>query len=207
MSLLKKIVFGIGCMIIFLMIMAVIVVQFSYRRSIFTSESSSSKPVALVLGASLRSKQPNTVLEDRLVIAKTLYNKGKVKKIILSGDNRAIEYNEPEAMKRFLLAKGIPEQDLILDYAGRRTYDSCYRLKHIFQQDSAMIVTQQFHLPRALYLCNNLGVDAVGVRADQHPSIMWWDEYVREFPASLLAWLDVNIIKPVPILGKVEKVF
>lgn len=203
----KKILLGAGLLIIVGTVIIAFIVQRSYRSSIFAVEQSPSRPVALVLGASVKSGQPNTVLEDRLIIAKKLYDEGKVKKLILSGDNRAIEHNEPEAMKRFLLARGVPEQDLILDYAGRRTYDSCYRLKHIFLQDSVIIVTQQFHLPRALYLCNNLGVDAVGVRADQHASIMWWDGYIREFPASLLAWFDINIWKPVPILGKVEKVF
>jgi len=79
----------------------------------------------------------------------------------MSGDNRFVEYNEPEAMRQVALSLGVPDQDIVLDYAGRRTYDSCYRAKEIFGVREAILVTQKFHLARALFLCNALGLDGV----------------------------------------------
>jgi len=185
------------------------IVQSVYRSRIIQGESiSDERPVALVLGAGLKSRRPNAVLADRLETAKSLYRAGKVKKLVLSGDNRAIDYNEPQAMRQYLVDAGIPEGDLILDYAGRRTYDSCYRLRDVFGQHRAVIVTQSFHLPRALYLCNKLGVDTIGVSADRGKGVWWWSgDYLREIPASISAWLDIVFFKPLPILGKPEKVF
>jgi SanA protein len=97
----------------------------------------------------------------------------------------------------------------VLDYAGRRTYDTCYRAKMIFGVQEALLVTQSFHLPRALYLCNALGVRADGVSADLHPyrrgiQLTW---NLRELPASLTALWDVHIRHPVPVLGQPEPIF
>ncbi len=203
----KNIIVGLFIALITLSCGIVGVVQFSYRVRIVQTEDIQSRPVALVLGASLKRGAPNGVLEDRLVAAKELYDAKKVQKLIVSGDNRTFDHNEPEAMKRFLVSRGVPIEDIVLDYAGQRTYDSCYRLRDIFAQRSVIIVTQYFHLPRALYLCNSLGVDAVGVAAEQKYRAQWWSAYFREFFASLRAWIDVMILKPMPILGKQEKVF
>lgn len=164
-------------------------------------------PVGLVLGASIKGGAPNRVLQERLDTALILYQEGKVKKLMLSGDNRTVDHNEPEAMKHYLLERGVPEKDLILDYAGRRTYDSCYRMKEVFGIESLIIITQDFHLPRALYLCNSLGVDAVGIAADTNYPVQWLESYFREVPATIQAWLDIVFIKPTPVLGNPEKVF
>ncbi len=123
--------------------------------------------VAIVFGAGLnRDGTATTVLKDRVETAAILYRTGKIKKVLMSGDNRFLDYNEPGAMKAYAIELGVPERDIVLDYAGRRTYDTCYRAQEIFQLDSAILVTQQFHLPRALYTCNYQGLDAVGVAAD-----------------------------------------
>ncbi len=182
-------------------------VQFSFRKNSISIYDAPKTPVALILGASLVSGKPSPALEDRLLTGFTLYNARIVKKLILSGDNRAAEYNEPMAMKRFLLKRGMPEEDMVLDYAGRRTYDSCYRLRDIFGQTDVIVVTHYFHLPRALYLCNRLGVHALGVPADQreHAAMIKWR--IRELLATYRAWLDINIIKPIPVLGEKEVVF
>lgn len=182
-------------------------IQREFQSRIFSFESVAARPSALVLGASVKSRKPNSALQERLDMATLLYESGKVKKLVLSGDNRTIEYNEPQAMKDYLIEKGIPEHDLVLDYAGRRTYDSCYRARDIFHLDSVIIVTQDFHLPRALYLCNTLGIDAIGVAADTQYSIRWFGWYLREIPATLQAWIDINFRKPIPVLGNPEKVF
>ena len=86
----------------------------------------------------------------------------------MSGDNRFVNYNEPEAMRQYALDLEVPDNAIVLDYAGRRTYDTCYRAKAIFGINSALLVTQQFHMPRALFLCNMLGVQAIGVEANNY---------------------------------------
>jgi len=167
-------------------------------------------PVALVLGAGLnRDGSPGVVLQDRVKTASELYFAGKIEKILMSGDNSTEYYNEPGAMAEFALALGIPEEDIILDYAGRRTYDSCYRAKEIFGIDHLIVVTQAFHLPRALFLCNAFEIDADGVPADdayyrRSSYTFWW---VREVLASVKAYWDVFIERPLPILGPPEPIF
>jgi SanA protein len=106
-------------------------------------------------------------LYDRVATAVDVYQRGLVQKLLLTGDNRFVDYNEPEAMRRTAVKLGVPAADLVLDYAGRRTYDSCYRAKEIFGVQRAILVTQAFHLERALYLCDAFGIDSVGVKADR----------------------------------------
>jgi len=161
-------------------------------------------PVAIVFGAGLtRSGEPTAVLYDRVAIAAELYQRGLVNKLLLSGDNRFENYNEPEAMRRTAIRLGVPDEDLVLDYAGRRTYDSCYRAHEIFGVQRAVLVTQAFHLERALYLCEAFGIDGVGVKADRRnyaggAQTAW---LVREAIATLGAWVDVNLTRPTPVLG------
>jgi len=125
----------------------------------------------------------------------------------MSGDNRFLNYNEPGAMKSYAIELGIPEEDIVLDYAGRRTYDTCFRAKEIFQLDSAILVTQDFHLPRALYICNTLELNAVGVSADLRPyrDSGYWK--IREIIASLVAFIQVHFTQPEPVLGDPEPIF
>ncbi len=160
--------------------------------------------VAIVFGAGLtRSGEPTPALYDRVATAVDLYQRGLVDKLLLSGDNRFVNYNEPEAMRRTAVKLGVPNEDLVLDYAGRRTYDSCYRAREIFGVNRAILVTQAFHLDRALYLCDSFGIDSIGVVADRRVyttgSQTWWS--IREAAATLDAWIDVNVTKPVPVLG------
>ncbi|HEY9076935.1 MAG TPA: ElyC/SanA/YdcF family protein [Anaerolineaceae bacterium] len=169
-----------------------------------------SSPVAVVFGAGLqRDGTPSPVLRDRVSTAVDLYKEGKIQKILMSGDNRYITYNEPGAMRAFAIDLGIPADDIILDYAGRRTYDTCYRAKVIFGLKRVILVTQDFHLPRALFTCNMLGLPAVGVPGDRRVyssrSTFYWD--IREIPASLVAMWDVWVSHPLPVLGKPEPVF
>ena len=162
--------------------------------------------VALVFGAGLArgGSRPSLILYDRVATAAELYHAGRATKLLLSGDNRFVEYNEPEVMRATAMELGVPEKDIVLDYAGRRTYDSCYRAKEIFGVERAVLVTQSFHLDRALYLCNSMGVDAIGVSADRHPypsgALRWW--HAREVPAVLSAWFDLNVRHPLPVMGE-----
>jgi vancomycin permeability regulator SanA len=160
--------------------------------------------IAIVFGAGLtRSGEPTRVLYDRVATAVDLYQRGLVTKLLLTGDNRFENYNEPEAMRRAAIELGVPDADLVLDYAGRRTYDSCYRAKEIFGVQRAILVTQAFHLERALYLCDAFGIDSLGLKADRRnytsgAQTLW---LLREMLATLGAWIDVNITRPLPVLG------
>ncbi len=105
-------------------------------KLIYSVEDVSTARVAVVFGAGLTSSGgPTTVLKDRVETAVNLYQTGKVEKVLMSGDNRYLDYNEPGAMMAFALELGMPEEDIVLDYAGRRTYDTCYRARDIFQLD------------------------------------------------------------------------
>lgn len=160
--------------------------------------------VALVLGALVR---PNGSLSDSLAnrcdTAIKLYKAGKVKKLLMSGDNRFKHYNEPERMRDYAVEHGVPAKDIALDYAGRRTYDSMYRAKHIFGLNRIIIVTQKFHMPRSLYLAKAVGVDAYGVIT---PDPGNFRSNIREIPACLSALLDVYVLHPRPVMGKKEKI-
>jgi SanA protein len=177
---------------------------------IFPVDAVPAERTAIVFGAGLRyDGSPTAVLRDRVETAAQLYFNGKVEKLLMSGDNSTIDYNEPESMRQYAISLGIPDEDIVLDYAGRRTYDTCYRAKAIFGLERAILVTQDFHLPRALYLCNALGVEAVGVRADniyyRKISRLFWQ--ARELFATFSAVMDVQIVRPSPILGDPEPIF
>jgi len=166
--------------------------------------------VAIVFGAGLlRNGSAGPVLSDRVETAVRLYQAGKVDKLLMSGDNRFVEYNEPEAMRQYALNAGVPDEDIVLDYAGRRTYDTCYRAKYIFQVEAAILVTQPFHMPRALYLCNNFGVKSIGVEADNRyflkRYLLIWN--TRELFATMGAAWDVMYLHPLPVLGEAEPIF
>jgi SanA protein len=166
--------------------------------------------VAIVFGAGLtRDGSPTAILRDRVETAAQLYFSGKIQKLLMSGDNRFDNYNEPEAMRQYALSLGVPDDAIVLDYAGRRTYDTCYRAKAIFGLDSVLLVTQPFHLPRALFLCNALGLSALGVRAENRhywpPLLMIWN--LREQLATVGAFIDVYISKPLPVTGRPEPIF
>jgi SanA protein len=165
--------------------------------------------VAIVFGAGLtRSGEATPILKDRVETGARLYFSGKAEKLLMSGDNRFVEYNEPEAMRQVALSLGVPDKDIVLDYAGRRTYDSCYRAKKVFGVKEAILVTQKFHLARALFLCNALGLDGVGVEANNHTylkrSLLFWN--LRELPATLTAFADI-LTRPQPVLGNPEPIF
>jgi SanA protein len=185
-------------------------VKFSYKSKIYYNiDKIPAKKAGLVFGASVWQKnKPSLALEDRIMSAVELYKKNKIKKIIMSGDNGVKEYNEPIVMKNYAVKHGVNPDDIILDYAGFRTYDSCYRFKAVFRQNNAILITQDFHLNRALYICNNLNVNSIGYAADKRILQDHKKNNLREFFASLLAWADINIFKPKPkFLGPKIEIF
>ena len=176
-----------------------------YAAGIYSVENAPRQRVGIVFGARVYpSGRLSGMLRDRVETGVALYQAGKVEKLLMTGDNSRVDYNEPDAMKAHAVSLGVPAEDIQVDYGGRRTYDSCYRAKEIFQVSSAILVTQGFHLPRALYLCEQLGLPAVGVASDisrYDPRSVAWSE-TREVPALLGALVDVVRRAPPPVLGE-----
>ena len=161
--------------------------------------------VALVLGAQVYADgTPSPYLRGRLDRGAELYRAGKVKVILVSGDNAEATYNEPDAMRGYLIASGIPESDVVADYAGFDTYDSCVRARKIFGVDRLVVVTQSYHLPRAIATCRLVGVDAVGV-GDDSPvrDATWTYGSRRELLANYKMVWDV-VSRRTPTLGRYE---
>lgn len=205
-----KIIFLLGIASIILLAIARLVTAIHSKGRIYSVEDVPAQRAAVVFGAGLwRDGSPTPVLRDRVQAASELYFQGKVEKLLMSGDNSLIEYDEPTAMKNYALELGVPEEVIVLDYAGRRTYDTCYRAKAIFGLDQAILVTQEFHLSRALYICDMLGIESNGVNADgriyRKRSVLYWN--MREVIATAAALWDVHIVRPLPILGDFEPIF
>ncbi|MEW9531172.1 vancomycin high temperature exclusion protein [Microbispora sp. NPDC049125] len=167
-----------------------------------------SMPAALVLGAGVRGRTPTPMLRARLDLGASLYRAGKVRALLVSGDNSRAGYDEPSVMRDYLLAKGIPAGKIVLDYAGFDTWDSCVRAREIFGASRLVVVTQVFHLPRAVTLCRAAGIDAFGVGDDSSRD---WPlesaEYAaREIPAAAKALLDGVVLRSRPrFLGPRER--
>ena len=144
-------------------------VKLSTKKQILTNNDYSSLQnidCIIVLGAGIWGDKPSPMLEDRLLQAIDLYKKGVASKIIMSGDHGKKEYDEVNVMKKFAIEKGIPSEDIFMDHAGFSSYESIYRAKDIFETKRVVVVTQEYHLYRALYIANSLGLEAYGVGAD-----------------------------------------
>ena len=183
--------------------------QFSDKIQTSITEIPTENPprVAIVLGARVwENGELSPVLYDRIITAVELYRAGRVKKLLMSGDNPSENYDEPTAMKAVAVKLGVPASDVVLDFAGRRTFDTCFRAKEIFGISKAIIVTQKFHQARTLYLCNNLGVDSVGIAANRrtYEGENYWT--IREFFSRASAWMEINLISLNPIGGRKEPI-
>jgi SanA protein len=202
-------IFQLGCMALLIILLPRLITGVYAASRIYQPPDTPARRVAIIFGAGLRRDgTPTAMLRDRVLTGAELYFSGKVDKLLMSGDNRFVDYNEPEAMRQFALSVGVPAEAIVLDYAGRRTYDTCYRAKAIFGVESALLVTQGFHLPRALFLCNMLGMDTLGVEAIHcywNGSPFVWD--VREQFATVAAFLDLYVSNPLPVLGDPEPMF
>lgn len=151
----------------------------------------------LVLGAGIWGDKPSPMLEDRLLQGIALYNNQTSSKIIMSGDHGKEEYDEVNVMKDFAIEKGVKSEDIFMDHAGFSTYDSVYRAKEIFKAQKIIIVTQKYHLHRALYVAEKLGIEAYGVASDPRE---YRGQVVRELREVLARDKDFFkcIIKPEP---------
>lgn len=163
--------------------------------------------VAVIFGAGVTSDgRPMNALYDRVLVGVELYRAGRVRKLLMTGDNSRKGYDEPTVMKNTAMEMGVPEQDIVLDFAGRRTYDSCYRAREIFDVKRAVIVTQGYHQARALYLCSNFGIDSIGVDANRRT----YDRYdywqFREVFSIVSAWWEMNFVPFTPIGGEKQPI-
>ena len=157
--------------------------------------------VAMVLGASVSRGAPSPVLARRADLAIALYKADKVSKILVTGDNGAFSHDEVTPVRKYLLDAGIPGADIFLDHAGFDTYSSMYRARDVFAVESMIIVTQDFHLPRALWIARHLGMTAYGVAANDVRGTVYG--YMREIPASIKAVLNVSTSREPRYLGPV----
>ncbi len=162
--------------------------------------------IAIVFGAGIRdNREPNDMLRHRLDTVAKLYYNGKVDKMLLSGDNSDIDYNEPQVMYNYLIREhDIRAEDLVRDYAGLRTYDTCIRAKNIWDIDKAILVSQGYHLSRAIFTCENLGIESSGFSATKYDYEGRSFYKIREILAIHRAIWDVFISSPDYIKGTPE---
>ena len=151
----------------------------------------------IVLGAGVLGNKPSPMLEDRLLEAINLYNNNVSNKIIMSGDHSRKDYDEVNIMKNFAIEKGIPSENIFMDHAGFSSYESIYRAKEIFGVKKAVIVTQKYHLYRALYIANKFGIEAYGVGSDPRRYVGETYREIREILARNKDFIKC-IFKPKP---------
>lgn len=152
----------------------------------------------LILGAGVRSDgSPSNMLEDRLLVGIDIYDSGFCKTLLMSGDHGRLDYDEVNCMKNYAANAGIPTEDIFMDHAGFSTYESLYRAKEVFGAKKVIIVTQKYHLYRALYVAKSLGIEAVGVSADLRT---YYGQSLRETRelAARIKDFGYTIFKPLP---------
>jgi vancomycin permeability regulator SanA len=167
-----------------------------YAPSIYEIDQAPERSVAIVFGAGIRyDGRPTRVLEDRVRTAVELYHAGTVRQILLSGGTQRNGHHETDTMLELARQLGVPRGDILLDHGGIRTFETCARASEMHSVQDALLVTQRFHLPRALLICDTLGMQADGVAADQRIysrfSMTVWK--LREIPATLRALWDLGI--------------
>ncbi|HRN86225.1 MAG TPA: ElyC/SanA/YdcF family protein [Candidatus Dojkabacteria bacterium] len=207
----KRLLISIFLFLFGLIVIPLFVVNFyvrkEFREFIYTEtefQNISDTRVGIVFGAGLdkKAENPSIILRDRLDTAVILYNSGKVQKLIVSGDNRFVNYDEPTVMYEYLIKEGVSEFDIERDYAGRNTYDTCFRAKEIFGVSEAVLISQEFHLPRALFTCQNLGFQVQGASADRNIYIKRYYNNFRETFAMIDTFIKVYISPPEVVLGE-----
>ncbi len=150
---------------------------------------------AIVFGASVNNNMPSNILADRIKSAYELYKSNKIKKVLLSGHGSEKYYNETKIMKNYALSLGFHEEDIEVDIYGINTYNTCFRASKFYDIHSAILVTQDYHMRRALYNCHIVGVDSIGFSSDlnNYKDIVKFK--VREIPAFFANWIKLILFK------------
>ncbi|GAB7108206.1 ElyC/SanA/YdcF family protein [Streptomyces phaeofaciens JCM 4814] len=162
-----------------------------------TTDDAPRTEVAVVFGAGLWEGEPSPYLAHRLDAAARLYGQGRVEVVLVTGDNSREDYDEPDAMRAYLTRHGVPDARIVSDYAGFDTWDSCVRAKKIFGVDKAVLISQGFHIRRAVALCEAAGVESYGVGVDAKHDVTWYYGGAREVLAAGKAALDA-VFEPDP---------
>ncbi len=167
--------------------------------------------LAMIFGAGLLANgKPTPMLADRVEAGVKLYQIGRVKKLLMTGDNSKVSYNEVKSMQEYAHDLGVPTKDITLDYAGFSTYESCYRAHRIFGLHKAVVITQNYHLPRAIYTCRRFGLDTVGLGTPDIEIYGLWGmipDLRREMLANVKPLWEVHVTRPRPtFLGRFEKI-
>jgi len=217
----KRIVISLGSIVAVVAVMLVVTNMMVTRSATgFAFDDAADvpvRPVAIVFGAGVIDGKPTPALSDRVHGAVTLYQQGRVSHLLMTGDHSVAHYDEVTVMKEQAVAEGVPPSAITRDYAGFNTYESCYRARDVFGVREAVLVTQDYHLSRALYTCRELGVDAVGfiIPDWQHRSEeLTWGQYdnglgarymAREWFARTKAVIAAKLTHPEPThLGPYE---
>lgn len=180
------------------------IVFLSGRARMVGTDAAQPAQAVIVLGALVfPDGGVSDMVADRLETAYALYAAGRAKKILITGDHGTLGYDEVNTMRRYLERKGVPTEDIFMDHAGFDTYNSMYRARDVFQVDSAIIVTQRFHLPRAVYIARKLGLDVQGVAADRHVYVGANYYELREMAARVKAFGEVVSGKQPVYLGPI----
>ncbi len=196
-------------MVVLAVILNIWVTSSTVKQIYYRSWEVPTEDVALILGTSkyTRDANNNPFFKNRINAAALLYYKKKVKHLILSGDNSLSYYNEPMDMRKALIKLGVPDSVITLDYAGFRTFDSVVRCQKIFGQSKVIIITQRFHLYRALFIANANDMIACGYAAEAVDSNIAFTTLIREYFARCLVVVDLFILNKTPkFLGKKESI-
>lgn len=176
----------------------------STRKDIYNVRDAPARDVAIIFGAGLESPgKPSNFLQSRLLTGVQLYKTGRAKVLVVSGDNRKVHYDEPTAMRDFLISEAVPARAIVSDYAGFNTYDTCNRAKRIFGISAATLVTHSYHLPRAVMTCNAAGVQSIGTRADRSP-VFPRNYLAREYLSINKAVIEITTHADPTVLGGKE---
>jgi len=173
----------------------VIVAMYARQHVWHSIDAAQATNVAIVFGAGVRNGLPTAMLYDRVAAATELYKLGKVETLLMSGENAGPQHDETEVMRRTALQLGVPEKDIMLDGNGLSTFDTCLRARDVFglRGQRITLVTQTFHLDRAVFVCNALGMPAEGYPADLRPYTGVWFNQLREIPATVKAIYDIAV--------------
>ena len=191
--------------IIFLILMLInlYMIIVTKRRVVKIDKLTGEYDCILVLGAGIRHKSPSPMLEDRLLTAIELYNKGVAPKILVSGDHENYNYDEVNVMKDYLKENGIPSEDIFMDHAGLSTYDSVYRAKKIFKANKVVVVTQEYHLYRAIYIARRVDLRVYGVSSTKRRYVNQYKRDIREVVARIKDFFKCIIMPEPTYMGEV----
>lgn len=198
-NVIKYITIIIAVVIVSILIINFFVKQSTKKQIIKNSEIKKLEDIdcIIVLGAGIWGDKPSPMLEDRLLEAISLYKNNVSDKMIMSGDHGKEDYDEVNVMKNFAIEKGIPSENIFMDHAGFSSYESIYRAKEIFKAKKIVIVTQEYHLYRSLYIANKLGLEAYGVGSDPRQYVGAFYRELREILARNKDFIKC-IFKPEP---------